>query len=133
MQLIINYFVYQDHTLGTTSGKFLYVGKNLFQDSDKNARFRSPLLKDSSSSCQVDFWYKIKGKNIGSLEVYTHVGAQKSRLLKLTSETNDQWRKANAFIGRLRSSFHISFEALNLSNTYGYISIDDIDFISMFI
>jgi hypothetical protein len=127
----LTYSIYLlDHTFGTTSGKYLYLGKNALIDSDKNARFRSPLLKDSSASCQVDFWYKIKGKNIGSLEVYSHVGAQKARLLKLTSETDGQWVKANAFIGRLRNSFHVSFEAYKLSNSYGYISIDDIDFIS---
>jgi hypothetical protein len=64
--------------------------------------------------------------------VYTHVGAQKSRLLKLTTETDRQWRRAFAFIGRLRGSFHVSFEAFALYNSFGYISIDDIDFISMY-
>ena len=45
------------------------------------------------------------GKNIGTIQVYSNVGSQRSRILKLDSETYDQWKSANAYIGRIKNSF----------------------------
>ena len=50
-----------DHTTGQSSGSYIYVDSNL-GTTNMNARFASPLVRDSWSTCQATFWYQINGK-----------------------------------------------------------------------
>ncbi len=120
--------LFKDHTLGTTSGDYAYVDFNYLADLEKNALFTSPVLRDSSTVCQMNFWYNIRGKKIGAIEVFTNVGSQKSRILKLDQETSNQWKLAKSYIGRFRNAFYITIEGYKNYNEFGYLAIDDIDF-----
>ncbi len=52
-----------DHSTGLSTGYYIYVDSNL-GTSNMNARFSSPLLRDSWSTCQATFWYQINGIKI---------------------------------------------------------------------
>jgi hypothetical protein len=65
---------------------------------------------------------------LGAIEVYLIIGAQRSRALKLTDQTNNEWRRAVVNIGRYRSSFLVSIEGYRIFNVVGHLAVDDIDF-----
>lgn len=119
-----------DHTLGTSSGFFMLLGSNSNGTSEKSAQFSSPMMRDSSSSCQMKFWYQINGKNAGGIEVYIRVGSQKSKALRVDKQTYNQWNQAIVNIGRYLSDFQILTEGYRNPRTTGSVAFDDIDFIS---
>jgi hypothetical protein len=49
-----------DHTLLTTSGSYINVQRNNGTASS-NARFISPFVRDSFTTCELNFWYQVKG------------------------------------------------------------------------
>ncbi|CAF0808194.1 unnamed protein product, partial [Brachionus calyciflorus] len=116
-----------DHTNQSSSGYFLYLESNRGA-TNNNAKFTSPILKDSFSFCTMTFWYQINGKDVGAIEVYANLGGQKSRLLRLSDETNNLWKLGNTYIGRYRSDFSIEIEGSRTFSVNGYLTIDDIEF-----
>ncbi len=50
-----------DHTIGTPGGYFLYV-ETANGTTENLAQLKSPVLRDSSSSCQLKFWYYLNGE-----------------------------------------------------------------------
>lgn len=121
-----------DHTLGTPSGFFMLLSASSNGTSEKNAQFTSPMMRDSSSSCQMKFWYQINGKNAGAIDVYINIGLQKSRALRIDKETYNQWVLATVNIGRYISDFQIFVEGYRNPKSSGAIAFDDIDFKSKF-
>lgn len=117
-----------DHTLGTSSGYYMILASSSNGTSGKNAQFSSPIMRDSSSNCQMKFWYQINGKNAGGIEVYINVGFQKSRALRLDKETYNLWVQATVNIGRYMSEFQIMTEGYGNPGATGSLAFDDIDF-----
>lgn len=119
-----------DHTTGLTSGYYIYVA-SYSGTSNTNSRFSSPVLRDSWSTCRVTFWYQINGNSIGAIEVYLNVGSQRSRIARITTETNNQWVQATINLGRYRSAFSLDIEAFRSFKITGNIAVDDIEFKSI--
>jgi len=116
-----------DLTTGLTSGYYIYVA-SYSGTSNTNSRFSSPVLRDSWSTCRVTFWYQINGNSIGAIEVYLNVGSQRSRIARITTETNNQWVQATINLGRYRSAFSLDIEAFRSFKITGNIAVDDIEF-----
>ena len=116
-----------DHTNQSTSGYFLLLEPSTGLR-NINAQLKSPILKDSYSVCEMNFWYQISGQNFGEIEVFSDVGSQRSRFLRIQEETFNLWKLARVYIGRYRSDFTIDIEGFKTSATNGYLAIDDIQF-----
>ena len=116
-----------DHTTALTSGYYIYVDSNTGL-SNSNSRFSSPVLRDSWATCQATFWYQINGVDIGAIEVYLNVGGQRSRISKITSQTNSKWVQAIVNLGRYRTAFNLDIQAYRSFKINGNIAVDDIEF-----
>ncbi|CAF1046788.1 unnamed protein product [Didymodactylos carnosus] len=114
-----------DHTTLSSSGWYMYVDAANGSIDDR-AHLISPVFQQSSSTCELTFFYHMFGQNIGQLEVLSIEGIQMSRLWSLTGDQGNRWKKAVVKIGRLVKPFVILIDAKKTSNTYGDIAIDDI-------
>ena len=131
------------------------MAKNYNALNSKVAVFESPLVRDSAVTCQMLFWYQIKGtkqvrfaicvmfehglnfvfvttgSNVGAIEVFSNIGSQKTRIVKIAGDTDKQWMQASARIGRIRAPFSLNIESSINKNELGYIAIDDISFLGI--
>ncbi|EDO47788.1 predicted protein [Nematostella vectensis] len=114
-----------DHTLGTALGWYMYVEASNGNSYDLG-RLESGSLKQSSATCQMNFWYHMYGTGIGSLYVYLKVGLTYSRVLEISGNQGNKWNQATVYIGRRSSPFKIVFEAERSYNVFGDIAVDDI-------
>ena len=74
---------------------FIYQGKYLFLEaSDYRAGERAILVINISGpgkSICVQFWYHMKGRDIGSLKVYIQTNETKTLVWNTTGEQGDKW------------------------------------------
>ena len=74
---------------------FIYQGKYLFLEaSDDRAGERAILVINISGpgkSICVQFWYHMKGRDIGSLKVYIQTNETKTLVWNTTGEQGDKW------------------------------------------
>eukprot|EP00117_Sycon_ciliatum_P026613 scpid90923/ scgid4582/ MAM and LDL-receptor class A domain-containing protein C10orf112 len=124
-----------DHTYGNKSGHYFYIEDHDGKNGD-TATLRSPLLMstDLEQECYLQFWYNMRGSNIGSLSVYLRdQGATTGSLLWQRSGdqcTSTSWRLGIARLKRSNAkNFYLLFQGKTvykaIGNT-GDIAIDDI-------
>lgn len=113
--------------MGSTSGSYLLLASGSGQ-TERNAQFTSPLLKNSFTLCEFSFWYQINGKIDGVIEIYSIVGAQKSKLYEVKQQTYNDWIKVIVNVDRNPSSFYVTIEGFKSLSKTGYIAIDDLNF-----
>jgi hypothetical protein len=114
-----------DHTTLSASGYYMTV---LTSNGtiDERAHLVSPLLQQSSSTCELTFYYHMSGINVGRLEVLLIEGFETSRLWTVDGSQGDRWHQAIIKIGRLYRPFHVRFDARKTATTLADITIDDV-------
>lgn len=118
-----------DHTTETSNGYYIHLVKNSQQDVlSENAIFRSPVMRNTFSACQMRFWYQINSGGIGRIDTYVNIGQQKSLALRLTEQTYNQWYEAIVNVGTYKSGFFLSIEANRSYAIVGNIAVDDVSF-----
>ena len=83
--LVIVFFIYP----------FFYQGKYLFLEAsdhkaDETAVLTTSVTGPGKSTC-VQYWYHMKGKDIGSLKVYIQTNEKKTLVWNTTGEQGDKW------------------------------------------
>ena len=73
----------------------IYQGKYLFleaseQKAGEGAILFSSIIGPGKSIC-VQFWYHMKGKDVGSLKVYIQTNQTKTLVWNTTGEQGDKW------------------------------------------
>ena len=73
----------------------IYQGKYLFLEApdhkaDETAVLTTSIIGPGKSTC-VQFWYHMKGKDIGSLKVYIQNNETKTLIWNTTGEQGDKW------------------------------------------
>jgi hypothetical protein len=114
-----------DHTTLSAFGYYMIVLINN-GSIDERAHLVSPLLQQSSSTCELTFYYHMSGINVGRLEVLLMEGSETSRLWSMEGTRGDRWHRAIVKIGRLYRPFQIRFDARKTATTLADITIDDI-------
>ena len=71
---------------------YIYQGKYLFLEASdrEKAVLASSIIGPGKSTC-VQFWYHMKGKDIGSLKVYIQTNETKTLVWNTTGEQGDKW------------------------------------------
>ena len=115
-----------DHTTFSSNGYYMIVSTNNGTIDDQ-AHLLSPLLQQSSSTCEVVFYYHMSGVNVGRLEVLLIEGSEKGRIWSIEGNQGDRWHKGVVKIGRLYRPFRIRFDARKTATTLADITIDDIE------
>ena len=117
-----------DHTTASPSGYYMIVLTNN-GSIDERAHLLSPVLQQSSSTCELSFYYHMSGLNVGRLEVLLIEGIERSRLWSIDGTQGDRWHRALVRVGRYYRPFQIAFEARKTATTLADITIDDVEWI----
>ncbi|XP_070566222.1 MAM and LDL-receptor class A domain-containing protein 1-like [Ptychodera flava] len=116
-----------DHTTLTTEGWYVYVDSNDGQTSEW-ADYTSPTLRQSGSDCELQFWYHMKGDNIGALRVQVMEDDYVMDVWFASDDHGDRWIKGTAVIGRIPNDFRVVIKAERRFNVHGDVAIDDVTF-----
>lgn len=119
-----------DHTIGSMLGWYLYVDSNQASNFNVARNVIDKDLKPCSSSCQIDFFYSLKGQT-NSLTVYLvedfETEATITQLSRHDEDTGYHWNRGIIPLGRVVKPFRIEFSGVGLfTNSENYIAIDDI-------
>ena len=114
-----------DHTTLSVNGHYMIVLINN-GTIDERAHLTSTIFQQSSSTCELTFYYHMSGINVGRLEILLIEGFETSRLWSIEGSQSDRWHKAIVRIGRLYRPFQIRFDARKTATTLADITIDDI-------
>ncbi|XP_017724713.1 PREDICTED: MAM and LDL-receptor class A domain-containing protein 1 isoform X2 [Rhinopithecus bieti] len=115
-----------DHTLGNSSGHYIFI-KSLFpQQPMRAARISSPVISKRSKNCKIIFHYHMYGNGIGALTLMqVSVTNQTKVLLNLTVEQGNFWRREElSLFGD--EDFQLKFEGRVGKGQRGDIALDDI-------
>ncbi|XP_008266860.3 MAM and LDL-receptor class A domain-containing protein 1 [Oryctolagus cuniculus] len=115
-----------DHTLGNSSGHYIFI-KSLFpQQPMRAARISSPVISKRSKNCKIIFHYHMYGNGIGALSlIQVSVSNQTKVLLNLTAEQGNFWKREELpLFGD--EDFQLKFEGRVGKGYHGDIALDDI-------
>ncbi|CAF5156717.1 unnamed protein product, partial [Rotaria sp. Silwood1] len=116
-----------DHTTYRSTGSYMYLSSANGTLSNSPARLITPVLREASSTCLIEFWVYLTGLSSNQLNVMLLTGNQIERatLQRFHYQTMTNWTKATVEIGRVDVPFQISFESQR-SIIWGAVAIDDI-------
>ena len=72
------------------SGKYIFLEASVPHKAGESAVLASSLIEAGKATC-VQFWYHMKGKDIGSLNVYIQTNESRTLVWKRTGEQGDNW------------------------------------------
>ena len=119
-----------DHTLGDINGWYAYVASRNGNSVDYADLVIDKNVGPSGTTCEVEFYYHMKGKvddlllylvtNYAVSEKYTYV-------VEFVGDAGDKWNKALVTLGRIREPFRLVFSVERASNDLNNdVAIDDI-------
>ncbi|XP_071956933.1 MAM and LDL-receptor class A domain-containing protein 1-like [Antedon mediterranea] len=122
-----------DHTLGTAAGWYMYVDSTTGSFLT-TAILLAPDLGDVGPKCEMDFWYHMRGSNVGTLVAVVYEGLIPQSLVTKIGDQGNQWNSATLIVGqRTAGNYVIRFEAtpgsdFQDSNALTDMAIDDVVF-----
>ncbi|KAL5006371.1 hypothetical protein ScPMuIL_015177 [Solemya velum] len=114
-----------DHTTGITSGHYVYLNSNNGSSLTGGAMLTGPLLQASSSTCQLQFWYYMYGKNAGTLKVMIEESSVETEVWEKIGSQADKWIRAVVDIGRVHRPFTVSIVMMRVFSSSGKLALDD--------
>jgi hypothetical protein len=115
-----------DHTTYSSRGKYMYLTSNNGSILNAPARLITPVLREASSTCILEFWAYIIGSTSHQLQVTLLTGNQIERaiLQRFHYETMYNWTKFTIEVGRIDVPFQLAFDSQRSTNI-GWVAIDD--------
>ena len=115
-----------DHTTYGPSGNYIYLSSGNGTLPDAPARFITPVLREASSTCVLEFWLFISGLSTNQLNVSLLTGNQIERatLQRFHYQSMSNWTKVSIEVGRVDVPFQLAFLSKR-STSWGWIAIDD--------
>ncbi|XP_070557625.1 MAM and LDL-receptor class A domain-containing protein 1-like isoform X2 [Ptychodera flava] len=118
-----------DHTYKTTAGYFLYV-QAADTNTQKTTRFITSMANNMTSDPCLEFFFKVTGQNIGTLNVYMASGTgQETIIWSRTPQLNEDWMIAQVNLNTTTTTlanFQLVFEVVRGTGNAGFLGIDDI-------
>ncbi|XP_032736758.1 MAM and LDL-receptor class A domain-containing protein 1 [Lontra canadensis] len=115
-----------DHTLGNSSGHYIFIKSVFPQQPMRAARISSPVISRRSKDCKVIFHYHMYGNGIGALTlIQVSVSNQTKVLLNLTVEQGNFWQRKELSLSG-DEDFQLQFEGRVGEGHHGDIALDDI-------
>ncbi|XP_033751995.1 MAM domain-containing glycosylphosphatidylinositol anchor protein 1-like [Pecten maximus] len=117
---------FSDHTLGTTSGNYMYIETSRPRTPNQKARLLSPMTSYTTGAACVSFWYHMYGRNIGALNLYSKVGSTLGQpIWTRHSNQGNQWSTGQVTV-QSSQAYQIVFEGIVGNGYAGDIAIDDV-------
>ncbi|XP_046571399.1 MAM and LDL-receptor class A domain-containing protein 1-like [Haliotis rubra] len=114
-----------DHTTGKASGHYMYIGVKCPQTKGDRARYVSESFKMSSQRKCFQFWYSMKGSDIGTLRVYVVTGLTQTVAWQLSGPQQSTWMLARVPVYSPKKNFKFIIEGIVGNGVNGDIAIDD--------
>ena len=119
-----------DHTTRTARGYFMYVDAAHGMYNSKSS-LQSPVLQQSFSTCQVQFYYMLGGASrVGTISVSIQVGTRNTEIWRRHTNQGMKWMRATADIGRVKTKFQVLIQATKNFASSGVVAIDDISMVN---
>ena len=94
-----------------TTGHYIYIEASAPRAPGQKARVLSPTLPSSSGEC-LQFYYHMYGAGMGTLNVYTQVGAQQTNIWTRKGNQGNKW-----LLGQVTLKNPSSFKVGNHDNS----------------
>ncbi|XP_061173555.1 MAM and LDL-receptor class A domain-containing protein 2-like [Saccostrea echinata] len=116
-----------DHTTLGPNGNYMYVAPKagVYR---RLADLTSPVIGQSSSTCQLSFWYHMRGRQILRVYLKELSGFTRTQIFYLYGDQGNVWKQAIVPIGRVHSRFQIIISGQRTYSGVGDIAVDDINF-----
>ncbi|XP_071964147.1 MAM and LDL-receptor class A domain-containing protein 1-like [Antedon mediterranea] len=122
---------YNDHTLNTTEGHYMYVEASPPSFGGSRAQLVTPIIPKFDGPLCLQFWYNMFGEDIGYLTMY-RLSPTSSALFSELGNKGRGWKLAKVAVndygssGYMYTSYQVAFEATLGKGYRGDISIDDV-------
>lgn len=92
-------------------GTYAYIEASPPQSNGDKARLVSQVIKKTNSPFCFQFWYNMKGTNIGQLTVYTLINGVRSPIWQLSGQQNTQtkWLLGRVSFTQTKSNFQVNY------------------------
>ncbi|CAF1515641.1 unnamed protein product, partial [Adineta steineri] len=119
----------RDHTLGLSSGHFIFLEASYPAEEGERARIASPVLNSTGFSCELRFYWHMYGDDIGALNIYTRTtfGGEMDKIWSKDYNVGDFWNRAEIVLME-NEPFQVVLEAVVGDGYGGDIAIDDTSF-----
>ena len=116
-----------DHTTNSSAGHFVYLTQGNGNIPEAPARLITPILREASATCQMEFWAFLSGTASNQLNLTLLTGDQIERavLQRFHYAYMTEWTRVQIEIGRVNGPFQIAFDSRQLTS-WGWTVIDDI-------
>ncbi|CAF3769976.1 unnamed protein product, partial [Adineta steineri] len=115
-----------DHTSYKPEGNYVYLTSSNGTTPGAPARFITPVLREASTTCLLEFWVYLTGTSLNQLTVMLLTGNQIERatLQRFEYKSMTNWTKVNIEIGRVDTPFQIAMDSKRTSS-FGWVAFDD--------
>ncbi|XP_036374066.1 MAM and LDL-receptor class A domain-containing protein 1 [Megalops cyprinoides] len=116
-----------DHTLESGDGHFVYLEATPVGFKGDKAHMRSSVWKESSTTCQLSFWYYISSKATGIIRLLAKTDSGLTEVWNKTGDQGERWNKAEVPLRKMRN-FQLIFEGIRARDVSGGAALDDLQF-----
>ncbi|XP_015749454.1 PREDICTED: MAM and LDL-receptor class A domain-containing protein 1-like [Acropora digitifera] len=115
-----------DHTTLLPSGKYIFIESSDYETSSVAAVLASGVVDSSERTC-IQFWYHMRGREIGILNVYIRTNETRTLIWQLAGDQGDNWNFGQVGY-KGDSPYEILLEAVFGKGIHGDIAVDDLYF-----
>ena len=73
-----------------TVGRYIFIESSTYYEADVSAVLASDVIDKGEMTC-IQFWYYIRGQDVGSLKIYVRTDKSKTLIWQLTGEQGSNW------------------------------------------
>ncbi|XP_015748604.1 PREDICTED: MAM and LDL-receptor class A domain-containing protein 1-like [Acropora digitifera] len=107
-------------------GKYIFIESSDYETSSVTAVLASGVVDSSERTC-IQFWYHMRGREIGILNVYIRTNETRALIWQLAGEQGDNWNFGQVGY-KGDSPYEILLEAVFGKGIHGDIAVDDLYF-----
>ncbi|XP_044177259.1 neuropilin-1a-like [Acropora millepora] len=108
----------------------MFIETSTFYETDVSAVLASDVIDKGEIIC-IQFWYYMRGQDIGSLKIYIRTDKSKTLIWQLTGEQGNKWAFGQVGHKDDSASYQVLLEgAFNGSGINRVIAVDDLYFSS---
>ncbi|XP_067126410.1 MAM and LDL-receptor class A domain-containing protein 1-like isoform X1 [Centruroides vittatus] len=118
-----------DHTHLSPDKGFYVSLYSMYNHYSSSSYFKSPILRFSSATCRLNFWFYMLSDSRGALSVVIKQNTHQkfTEVFNIRGNQSDIWHRGEAVIGRIGGSFMVYFSG-NQRYYVGGLAIDDLVF-----
>ena len=73
-----------------TVGRYMFIESSTHYETDVSAVLASDVIDKGEITC-IQFWYYMRGQDVGSLKIYIRTDKSKTLIWQLTGEQGNNW------------------------------------------